>query len=470
MTALQNGTQLEEAKEKITQGLVGLTLRLPFMASAVMRFRTIAANPSVCPTAMTDGTVIWYSPEFVTKLSGPEVRGLLCHEVLHILFEHPDREKGRDHRFWNLACDYAVNDILKSFGIALPAGALWSREFSGMSAEKIYDLLRRHSWQQPVCSQSGDAFAGQMPANLPPEDLVGYEEAASRGLSREEPKQGASENGAEGTGSSQASQSQADPESDACASGERGSEGSQDPSGSKASQTPQATDAGGYETDRDAIRELVSVLRREITASVQEAGRGSSSLQEEMSASQKLGLAWKEILQNWMIDRVKTDWSTWPPSKKHICQGLYLPSVGVPAPGKIIFAIDTSGSMTHPWLSKIWAEIVSFRDTFPTAMTVIEADDRIQRVRTFEEFEPLPDSKTCSLQGRGGTDFRPVFKWIEEQGFSEPIMLVLATDGWGPFPEETPEVPTIVIKTPGAADFPKWATVLDFPDDLWNRR
>lgn len=469
MASDSNLSKLLEAKEKITQGLVGLTLRLPFMASAVMRFRTLPADPARCPTAMTDGTVTWYSPDFVLGLTNPEVRGVLCHEVLHILFEHADRERGRNHGIWNLACDYAVNDILKSFGISLPSGALWSQELSGMSAEAVYDRLIKHKGSSCPRSRSafGDSFAGAMPAALTADDLIDRSEADARGLSRRAPtltppsddggqqsprdQSGSTSSEEAGNrkstpedGASDRSDSQSAPRDGSSENGDSGKDrpknGSESPAGGAdkpaASSSPSHSKGSADEDDidLDSLRELIGVLRKEIMSAARDAGRGSPSMEEEIAASAKLGLAWREILQQWMIDRVKTDWSTWPPSKKHLWQGLYLPSVGVPAPGRVIFAIDTSGSMCSEWLARIWSEVAAFRETFPTPISIIDADDRIQRVRTLEDFEPMPDSKTCRLQGRGGTSFVPVFKWIEEQNFTEPVMLIYATDGWGEFP------------------------------------
>ncbi|MFM8736512.1 MAG: VWA-like domain-containing protein, partial [Betaproteobacteria bacterium] len=45
------------------------------------------------------------------------------------------------------------------------------------------------------------------------------------------------------------------------------------------------------------------------------------------------------------------------------------------------------------------------------------------------------------ILGRGGTDFRPVFKWVEQHA---PVAVVLyATDGVVTFPEKGPGGPVI---------------------------
>lgn len=44
--------------------------------------------------------------------------------------------------------------------------------------------------------------------------------------------------------------------------------------------------------------------------------------------------------------------------------------------------------------------------------------------------------------GGGGTDFKPIFAWLEQQGKS-PDMLLYFTDAEGPFPEFEPHFPVI---------------------------
>lgn len=116
-----------------------LVLDEPFFGVLALRLRLIV-DPS-CDTAWTDGTSIGYSAEFVEKLSFPQKVALIAHEVLHCAMGHPWRRGGRDHRRWNVACDYAINWILKESGFVLPEGALIDPQYAGKSAEWIYDRL-----------------------------------------------------------------------------------------------------------------------------------------------------------------------------------------------------------------------------------------------------------------------------------------------------------------------------------------
>jgi predicted metal-dependent peptidase len=77
----------------------------------------------------------------------------------------------------------------------------------------------------------------------------------------------------------------------------------------------------------------------------------------------------------------------WPYSKKHIHRGFFMPSVGIEAPGHIVFAVDTSGSMSTEDLSDIFTEIRIYRETYPCRLTVIQADADIQSITTYEEMD-----------------------------------------------------------------------------------
>ena len=93
-------------------------------------------------TMCTDGREIRYNPAFVLTLSIPELLFVLCHEVLHVAFLHQIRRGDRDFNLWNVAADYAINGILIKAGLTMPKDGLHDKQYDGMKAEKIYQLLK----------------------------------------------------------------------------------------------------------------------------------------------------------------------------------------------------------------------------------------------------------------------------------------------------------------------------------------
>ena len=86
----------------------------------------------------TDGRRIVYNPQFVRQLKPAELEGVVAHEVMHCALAHHCRRGSRNPQIWNQAADYAINPLLLSAGIALPAGVLVNPEFANLSAEEIY--------------------------------------------------------------------------------------------------------------------------------------------------------------------------------------------------------------------------------------------------------------------------------------------------------------------------------------------
>lgn len=128
--------------ECLMKARISLCLTAPYIAGALMQL-PISEGPSFIPTFATDGFRIYYNREFAASLSDSEIRGALCHELLHVLTESRARRNGRDHFLWNAACDYAINGMLVAMGFHLPEGTLYKDEFSRLAAEEIYDILKK---------------------------------------------------------------------------------------------------------------------------------------------------------------------------------------------------------------------------------------------------------------------------------------------------------------------------------------
>jgi predicted metal-dependent peptidase len=92
-------------------------------------------------TMATDGKHIYYNPEFVKTMSDPELVGVMVHEVLHCALAHHARAGDRDPMRWNIACDYAINSVIKEANFVLPADHLDDPAYHKMSAEEIYSKL-----------------------------------------------------------------------------------------------------------------------------------------------------------------------------------------------------------------------------------------------------------------------------------------------------------------------------------------
>lgn len=128
------------ARSKVRLMLDKLSKGWDFYASVLYQMPMV--EKSSLPTMATDGKSIFYNAEFTDALSEAELDGVKVHEAYHRILKHHLRMGKRDAELWNIACDYAINPIIIQSGLVLPEGALIDAKFKGMSAEKIYDLLK----------------------------------------------------------------------------------------------------------------------------------------------------------------------------------------------------------------------------------------------------------------------------------------------------------------------------------------
>jgi predicted metal-dependent peptidase len=142
-----------EAQAKVSRAMTRLVVHYPFFGSIAL---TLNVAPSeAIPTMATDGKSILWSPAFVDEISLDEVIGVLAHEVMHVVLKHMLRGGNRDPELWNIACDLAINPILKKGGFTLPEGGLFDPQYIGMTAEAIYERLPK-DMQAPAGSNFGE--------------------------------------------------------------------------------------------------------------------------------------------------------------------------------------------------------------------------------------------------------------------------------------------------------------------------
>lgn len=129
-----------DAAKKIVQARVSMLFDHPFYGYLAMGLELQEKSDMQVKTMGTDGRHLFYHPDFVANTSLPELMGVIAHELAHCFLNHIGREGSRVHERWNVACDYAVNDlVLKEF--PLPKGVLHDPQYADMHSEAIYNHL-----------------------------------------------------------------------------------------------------------------------------------------------------------------------------------------------------------------------------------------------------------------------------------------------------------------------------------------
>ena len=138
--------------DKLVTGRIALLLKHPFFGNLATRLKLVNAD-DWCPTAGTDGRHFFYNTKFIDSLTPKEAEFLFGHEVLHNVFEHMLVRIGdRDPQLWNIAADYAVNQILKDGNIGeMPKGkkgenkGFQDDKYKDWASERIYDDIYKQA-------------------------------------------------------------------------------------------------------------------------------------------------------------------------------------------------------------------------------------------------------------------------------------------------------------------------------------
>lgn len=184
-------------------------------------------------------------------------------------------------------------------------------------------------------------------------------------------------------------------------------------------------------------------------------GSQPGGMLESLAGTAQAKLSWKRILRRLLaVDYVPEPTYLRPPRRFPDLVGVLPGSRRVPTKLKILAAIDTSGSMGATTLDEIAAELRVMSRSYD--VSVVEFDAAIQRsYRLGPSHPPSPNGDPlATMQGRGGTDFRPVFEqptlaWAADGG--ELSGVVVFTDGHGEAPRHPPRERVIWILTGAGA-------------------
>jgi predicted metal-dependent peptidase len=109
--------------------------------------------------------------------------------------------------------------------------------------------------------------------------------------------------------------------------------------------------------------------------------------------------------------------------------------------GELVIAVDTSGSIGHQELEQFAGEITAIsEEAQPERIHVVYCDAAVQSTEEFGPSEPIK----LSPKGGGGTDFRPPFQWVEEEGIQPKCLIYLTDLCCNSFPEP-PEYPVLWV-------------------------
>lgn len=395
--------QRDPVTKKITQARIKLLFGQPFFGNLTMSLKLVDATDfGWCPTAAVDGRNIYYNRNFFKDLDVDEIQFVLCHEVLHVAFDHFGRRSRRDPEWWNMANDYVINGMLVQEKIGkMPTKpitdpnykgtetsqriGLHDAKYVGWSSEAVYDDLEKRKCKKELT----------LDVHL-----------------------------------------------------EMGKDGKNSKNGK-----PRPVDGSGQpiEIDEEELKKLREDIKAKVLQAAQAAaGKLPASLARLIDELVEPKISWRDLLQQNIQSCITDDFTWMRPNRKHMYGGIFLPTLDKDETIDIAIAIDMSGSisdeMARDFMSEVYGIVNSYNDY---TISILSFDTQVYNFQKFTK-DNEEDLLSYRPMGGGGTDFMAFWNyWMDNQ--IEPKKAVVFTDGF-PFGEWGPEAyaDTLWIITEGA--------------------
>lgn len=329
------------------------------------------------PTACTDGRNTYYGRKFVDSLKDSDLKGLILHENLHKAFRHTTVWKHlykQNAQLANMACDYVINLMIHDSD---PHGASVTLPEGGCLDEKYRGM------------DAGAVF---------------------RLLKQEAEQQGQSNGKGDGSGEGEQASGKGFDEHDW-----------------------EGADALSEDEKQALAREVDQALRQGALL----AGKLNGNVPREIAEAMEAKVNWKEVL----VDFVNAicndkDNSTWRrPNRRWVDQNVYMPSAVGEAVGRIVVAIDMSGSIGQAEVGQFLGELLSVcNHVQPEGIDLMYWDTAVCAHEKYDRGDYEAIMSSTKPAGGGGTRAACIPRYIEQHKLNPECVIVLTDgyiDGWG---------------------------------------
>jgi predicted metal-dependent peptidase len=284
----------------------------------------------------------------------------------------------RDHMLWNVAADYAVNQILKDGQIGeMPKDAkgkdkgFQDDKYKDWPAEKIYDDIYKQA------KKNGKKMLDKMG------QLIDDHQEWGKGDSPQEQKK----------------QNQ------------------------KGSGKPIYT--------KQELKKIKDEIKEAMISAAQSTGASNlpGAIQRIVKELTEPKMDWREIIQQQIMSTIKSDYTWMRPSRKSWHTSAILPGQNNDEMIDVCLALDASGSITDQQCKEFLTEVKNIMDQYKDFRIHLWSFDT-------EVFNPkvfTPDNADELLNyefgNGGGTEFECNWKYMKDNGI-EPKKFIMFTDGW----------------------------------------
>lgn len=423
-------TQKQEKLNKLARDVLILSrntllVNLRFLDAALSQFELFPIEES---SLLTDGKHILYNPKHILanyKMAKEiPVRDYL-HIVMHCVFKHMYMDPTLNRPYWDLACDIAVENVITELNLKAVTTvrerqqaqyiAAIKKELKHVTAEKIYSYLRQ---AVPDPNKIADIRGLFYADNHEIWYMTATEIEERFGLSSES-GQGEGKSGESGLSVGMAAVWQ--------------------------------TISERMQVDLETFGKQRGILPGAMTQNLQAVNREKYDYAAFLKKFAVMGEAMK--INDDEFDYIFYTYGLQLYEKMPLIEPLEYKEIK--AIKEFVIAIDTSGSTSGELVQKFVQKtynILKSAESFFTKINlhIIQCDADIQEDRKItcqEDFDEY--LKTMQIRGLGGTDFRPVFEYVEQlrknREFTNLKGFIYFTDGYGAFPAKKPDYDTAFV-------------------------
>lgn len=464
MTAAEQMAEI--AREILVLSRNTLLVNLRFLDAAISRFKYI---PIMDFTWMTDGQHILYNRQHIIniyKVAKENPTRDYLHIIMHCIFRHMYVEPKINHTYWDLACDIAVENAITDLGLKIVSTEReqgqkqyirdLKRKMKYLTAEKIYSYLQSAAPDEEQLAKLRKLFYADE------HDIWYMSEEDAKAQMQSMGDRVNSEGQQEPYGQEKSSE-QHKPD------GQQESDGQREHDGQQESNGQQEQNDSKKENSREAMskewQEISERIQMDLETFSKQRGLRAGAMSQNLAAVNREKYDYTSFLKKFAvlgetmkINDDEFDYIFYTYGMKLYGKMPLIEPLEYKETKRIrefVIAIDTSGStsngLAQRFVQKTYNILKSTESFFSKInLHIIQCDADIQedaKITCQDDFDKY--LKTMRLRGMGGTDFRPVFSYVEtlrqSREFTNLKGLIYFTDGYGEFPKRKPDYDTAFV-------------------------
>lgn len=358
---------------KIKKARLSLLFNNPFFGTLIMQL-PLQENNEWCDTAAVDGRYIYWNRKFFESLTLDETIFVLCHEVMHVVYDHFGRRSHRDPGYWNMAGDYVINAMLINEKIgAMPMKPVQVKDGEGNTSQRVglYDK-RYENWTSEAVYD--DLQRRQVKKQMTLDMHIEMGKDAQNG------------------------------------------EGKKNMKGIP------------IEVDEEALKRIREELKTKVLQAAQASqGKLPAGIARLVDQLVEAKINWRDYIQQSIQSQLTSDYAWHRPNRRHLGSDVIFPSLVKEDTIDVEITIDQSGSISADMARDFLSEVHGITQQYNNFTIGVSTFDTKLYNRQVFNGENIDELLEYEPKGGGGTDFNAFWNYYKKHNI-QPKLLIVFTD------------------------------------------